>query len=253
MQAVASGAARVKGISQHIAEEMIKATPKGVRSRFARELAGRRKSNPSVFQRDGKWWFKSVMGEVGPFNSEGAAWRKGWTSFRETKGRMYNPDGDDISDVEEMSEKFHGRKPVEVIDVDEVETFDGAMVALGDLTEMDIEGVDGKSEITISFKVDRPKLCCDAGGQNLEIIGGDQGLEIEGTNRRIVNIGYVVSICYTSDKFHLDDSNGEVCEYEHHFSEESKGELPMLTYDCVNSKLTLVGGSYSIVAEGIKD
>ena len=282
MQAVASGATKVKGISQHIAEEMIKATPKGVRSRFARELASKRKSNPNVFQRDGKWWFKSVMGEVGPFNSEGAAWRRGWGSFRETKDKMHNgviddlldtetmqgikhtmeygmyrhktnPDGD-MSGVEEMSEKFHGRKPIETIDVDEVETFDGAMIALGDLTEMDVEGTDGKSEITISFKVDRPKLCCDAEGQNLEIIGGDQVLEIEmdGKRARTVPIGYVTSICYETDKHHLDDSDGEMAEYQHEFGEEG-GELPLLVYDVVDAKLMLVGGSYTIEDVGIRN
>ena len=39
MQAVASGTAKVKGISQEIAEKLVRETPAGVRSKFAKLLA----------------------------------------------------------------------------------------------------------------------------------------------------------------------------------------------------------------------
>ena len=45
MQAVASGTAKVKGISQEIAEKLVRETPAGVRSKFAKLLA--KKRNPS--------------------------------------------------------------------------------------------------------------------------------------------------------------------------------------------------------------
>lgn len=40
--------------------------------------------NASVIQRGGKYYFKSFMGETGPYRSEPEAWRRGWTTaFKE--------------------------------------------------------------------------------------------------------------------------------------------------------------------------
>jgi hypothetical protein len=165
-----------------------------------------------------------------------------------------NPSNIDTSSAEEMSQKFHGREPKEVLEVTEFEEYDPALTVLGDLVEIVVDS--GKKELVIHFPrgEDRPKLCCDADGENLEIVGGDQSLEIEGlpSHKGKAPLGYATTICYETDKHHLEDSEGEVVEYQHKFGEEG-GELPMVVYDVRNDKLELVGGDYTIEDVGIKD
>jgi hypothetical protein len=168
--------------------------------------------------------------------------------------RVKNPSTKSIhtSDAEEMSRKFHGREPNEIIEVTELEDYDPALTILGDLLEIVVHN--GKKEITITFPTDdRPKLCCDADGRQMEIIGGDQSLELEDAPEKgKFPLGYATTIAYETDKHHLDDSEGEVCQYQHEFGEEG-GELPMLVYDARNQKLELVGGDYTVEDVGIRN
>lgn len=278
MQAVASGASRVKGISQAIAEEMIRKTPRKLRSKFAKELA-RIRHNPSVVKKNGEYWFKSIMGELGPYKTEGEAWRKGWQLFREYQGKMHNPSS---SDVDEMVKKFHGREPQEVIEVDEHETYRGDNAVLGLIEEMTVLSP-SRRLIDITFEEgEQPYLTCGGSKDSkLELINGDQHLDVK--ENGLVPIGYVVILAYSSDKHHLEDSNGDEASYDHFFGEASYKEwgfdrnkyedsdvylkvimdaglvdkaieqeiLPMIVYDCENEKILLVGGKYRIEDVGI--
>jgi hypothetical protein len=161
------------------------------------------------------------------------------------RARRNNPDSEG-----EMVESFHGRKPEGEVEVTEVEKFNSRLAVIGDLVELVVKG--HKEVVRIFFPKDRPRLCCDGQGKNLEIVGGDQSLEVE-PDKNLVPIGFCHKIVYETDKHHLDDSNGEVAQYEHEFSEESRGPQPMLVYDARNRKMFLVGGSYEVKAEGIKD
>jgi hypothetical protein len=159
-------------------------------------------------------------------------------------------------DASRMSEKFHGRKTLGEFDIDETETYDDALAVLGDLIELNILCPDNEdSEFTISFKKDKPLLCCDAHGGNLEIVGGDQDLELpqdvtEG--KKLAIIGEIRSVCYFTDKHHLEGpkSQAKGVEYEHQFGEEG-GNRPHAVYDTVNCKILIVGGSYTIEETGI--
>lgn len=243
--AILSG--RSKTISQQLAEEMMNKTLQHSRSKFARELARRRK-----------------------------------------KG---NPHDEDMEQAMQVSSEWHGRKPKEILDVEETTTYNDTGVMLGTLEELGVLGVDSEGEFTqwtISFKKDRPILSSDLEQQNLEFVGGDQRLPLDSkytTGKNEVTLGYCYCIVYETDKHHLEGSNGYAESYEHFFAEEyykklgydvgqyptsddyfeemleegiveravRDDRLPMLVYDCQNCKLRLVGGKYEIKDVGIVD
>lgn len=240
MQAVASGVAKIRGITKSVARKLIKETPSGTRSKWASELAANRQANPIP------------VGLV-----EGVNWAAGNKLFEKVAGKRKNPDID-TSEAARMSESFHGRAAQEEFEVEEVSHYDPAMAVLGDLVEFVC--VDGRKETTINFSKNRPKLCCDSQGHYLEIIGGDQELEFnedrvtyqEYQGKQLVPLGYAESVAYETDKYHLEDSDGEVAVYEHQFGEEG-GEQPMLVYNATDKKILVVGGSYTIEDVGIKN
>lgn len=249
MQAVASGYAKVKGIGRAVAEKLIRETPARERSRFAQELA-MKKSNKS--------------------------------SKQNRQSRM-NPSETELGPEEEMSRQFHGRDALETVEVTEYVAYKPNAVIMGDLEELGILTQNGKNIITISFMKRQPKACCDAEGQNIELIGGDQRLTVPdnvGTSEKdLLSLGFCVSIVYRTDKHHLDDTNGEVVSYEHYFAEEwyqkegytgkkffekalddgivmkagEKGLLPLVVYKRDEEKILMVGGKYRIEDVGIRD
>lgn len=162
----------------------------------------------------------------------------------------------DTLDVSRMSEKFHGRAALDEFDIEETEIYDKNQAVLGDLVELNvIDPNNPKTEFTINFKKNRPLLCCNAEGSQLEIIGGDQILPIDPnntTNKYLVELGEIRTISYYTDKHHLvgskDQANG--VEYEHEFGEEG-GRRPIAVYNVRSSKILIVGGDYTIEAEGI--
>jgi hypothetical protein len=182
--------------------------------------------------------------------------------------------------VEEMSESFHGREPSEVIDIVEEEGYDNELAVLGLLEELEILSDErGMNVIPINFKhydhrsafsrngtKEETVYCCtNAYGTNIEFVGGDQELPLEDLdlfdegNKYALCIGKVFSITYWTDKYHLSDGTG-FSSYHHEFGEESskdrKGRLPFLPtliYSPLNKKMQLVGGSYKVESEGIRD
>lgn len=252
MQAVASGTARVKGISQAVAEKLIHETPAGVRSKFAKQLAKIRKHNSH---------YDIFMGDNAQHN--------------------YNPENEE-EEAARVSEEWHGRKAKDVNEIDEVESYDEVGAELADLEELGVLQPSG--EITIRFKFNRPKLISDIRKENLEIVGGDQEIEVEG-DKVETPIGYVYCIVYETDKHHLEGSNGYPESYEHFFGEEfykdqgysiddfrnsddfwetvktegvvdeaiDEGYLPILTYNQRDKKMKLVGGKYEIKDVGISN
>lgn len=235
MQAVASGTAKLRGISQDVAEKLIHETPAKLRSKFASQLAKRRNPNEELEEEAGR-----------------------------------------------VSEEWHGRKPKDVTEICETEYYDEIGAELADLEELGVLQPNG--EFTIRFKTDRPKLTCDLKKKNLEIVGGDQEIEVEG-DKLETPIGYVYCIVYETDKHHLEGSNGYPESYEHFFGEEfykeqsysiddfansddfwdtvrdegvvdeaiEEGYLPILTYNRRDKKMKLVGGKYDIKDVGISN
>lgn len=204
--------------------------------------------------------------------------------------RISNPDYDDSvsPEVEDMSKSWHGRDVKGTAEVEEVETYEEDLAELADLEELGIWGIGGDF-FNIVFKKDRPKLCCDGEGQNLEVIGGDQELKLDGAivehnGKKLIPIGYLYYIVYETDKFHLEGSNGYPESYEHYFGEEEykkelnpddyenqdnwfkellemgvvervreEGYLPMVVYNESDGKILLTGGKYEVTELGIRN
>jgi hypothetical protein len=200
-----------------------------------------------------------------------------------------NPEEPIVPEVEDKSKEWHGRGNRYVTEVEENETYDTDVAELADLEELGIMTPNMGNRFTISFKRDRPKLCCDGEGHNLEVIGGDQELNvnqvgIEHDGKRMVPLGYIYYIVYETDKHHLEGSNGYPESYEHYFGEEyykkmlapdkfknsddwflelmqmgyveiaiEKGLLPMGVYNQTDSKILIVGGDYQVQDVGIRN
>lgn len=186
-------------------------------------------------------------------------------------------------DAEALSEKWHGRNVESEQEIDEIVTYDEDVAELAELEELGVLAANLKDEFNIHFKRDRPRLTSTTNGQ-LEIIGGDQELENLNGNKRSQPIGWLIRIVYETDKHHLEDSDGYPSSYEHYFAEEfykdyispddydtpdewweavkaegivnkaiKKELIPMLVYDCVDHKLHIVGGDYTVEDVGIKN
>ena len=205
------------------------------------------------------------------------------------KNRKKNSSDPISPEVEDKSKEWHGRGNREVTEIEEVESYEEDLAELADLEELGVLGADQRSRFTISFKKDRPKLTCDGDGHNLEIVGGDQdlnlsGVGIEHNGKRMIPLGYLYLIVYETDKHHLEDSNGYPESYEHYFGEEyykkfvnpdkyknsddwfgellesgivakaiEKGLLPMGVYNKTDSKILVVGGDYEVKDVGIRN
>ncbi len=222
MQAVASGVARVKGISKHIAEEMISQTSKRDRSKFSKELAKRRRNNP---------------------NSEVEASEEALEMARKFHGREAKS-VDVIDDTIEYEEEA-----IVIGDLVELTIIDPKNSRNG----FDISFEPGNRPL-VTCNVDGTNIEFDGGDQSLEI-GSMKGLEkIDIQGKNYVVIGEVLSIVYFTDKHHLEgpEEQKEGIEYQHEFGEEG-GKPPLLVYDIKNQKMSLAGGSYKVEDVGIKN
>lgn len=182
----------------------------------------------------------------------------------------------ELERAEQLAEAFHGRPPRETIEVLETEHYDEYGSILGYLEELWItldeddefghaiqfpysdargESENGPDNRDTVLAVSNPK------GTNIEFIGGDQDINwraVEGSSaaedKYLVMVGPVLKIAYFTDKHHLEGpiSQAQGTPYEHEFGEEG-GELPYLIFDRRNTKLLLVGGSYTIEPEGIRN
>lgn len=165
--------------------------------------------------------------------------------------------------AEMLAEDFHGRPVRDVIEVEELERFDEYGAVLGYLEELAILTEDGDAVIPIGFKYgpnnpDTVFVVANPEGTNIEFVGGDQNIDwqaVDGAgvqDKYLVWVGPVLSIAYWADKHHLSGPKAQRqgIVYEHEFGEDG-GELPCLIFDRQNTKLLLVGGSYTIEPEGI--
>ena len=182
----------------------------------------------------------------------------------------------ELERAERLAEAFHGRPPRETIEVLETEHYDEYGSILGYLEELvitldeDDEYVQG-IQFPYSEARGRTKngpdnrdtvlAVSNPAGTNIEFVGGDQDIawrKVEGSSaaddKYLVMVGPVLKIAYFTDKHHLTGpiSQAQGTPYEHEFGEEG-GELPYLIFDRRNTKLLLVGGSYTIEPEGIRN
>jgi hypothetical protein len=176
--------------------------------------------------------------------------------------RIFGGRGDE-GRAERIAEEFHGRPARETIEVVEDETYDDYGAVLGYLQTLKILMEDDDTYIPIEFDFepgaeDNVLVVSGPEGANIEFVGGDQDIDwqdVDGAtpaDKNLVLVGPVIEIEYFADKHHLvgprEQEDG--ITYYHEFG-ENDGELPYLVFDRRNRKLLLVGGSYTIEAEGI--
>lgn len=257
MQAIAHGAVPQQdvSISQEMAREMIRKTPRRLRSKFAAELAMRRKSNTSKadwetvlhkhgykHEESGKYQgreFHRYVHASGPNVVIGmlksgnyGAQVQGQFGSKETPAGLesiltylkVSPLKKSNPSAEELTETWHGREPKEIIDYEEEEEYEPDGAVLAELEELGIILEDREQTISIEFEEDPPMLVANVNTETLEVVGGDQTLEFgEGwdtRNKSEVSMGHVYLIAYCTDKHHLEGSNGVPESYEHFFGEE---------------------------------
>lgn len=249
MQAIAHGAVPQQdvSISQELAREMIRKTPRRLRSKFAAEVAKMR-SNPKQRFYVVTYAPFNLVREAGIFNyrDQAASWAKQANridpNYRGRGLKVQESDehgfplawktreGNPIMirhgnpSAEELTETWHGREPKEVIDYEEEEEYEPDGAVLAELEELGIILEDREQTISIEFEEDPPMLVANVNTETLEIVGGDQTLEFgEGwdtRNKSEVSMGHVYLIAYCTDKHHLEGSNGVPESYEHFFGEE---------------------------------
>ena len=174
--------------------------------------------------------------------------------------------------ADSITKGFHGRRVLERFEVDEEEVYPEDLAVLGCLVELNITVDEGKTAIPIrgfktpkdpGYKKGSEVYVAAPDRNNIEFVGGDQEIlgvdKISKDHTRFLCLGEVESIVYLTDKHHLVGSKGIEEEYEHDFGRKKyflfgkKVGRPKLVYDCLNKTFRLVGGTYTITDEGIKD
>lgn len=169
---------------------------------------------------------------------------------------------DSFEMVEKVAKGFHGRLEGVVTELLEEERYAENLAQLGYMEDMEVAAPSG-SQI-ISFPdlplTKRPVLCSSGDRDQLYLIGGKQvlseddleALGLEWPQHDYLVIGEVEAISYITAKYHLARQDRKMGPYRHEFGDEG-GELPILIYDAMNDRMYLMGGSYVVEDEGIRN
>jgi hypothetical protein len=157
-------------------------------------------------------------------------------------------------DAKALYQKFHGKAPKEVLELQESAAMRGEYASLGELVELVVKSPAGDS-LRIGFEGEKVKLASSPNGGQLYFLGGNQALD--GTLSRfktdatkdLVDLGEAQSIVYRAAK---DFTGFKSSDWEHAFGEES-GERPSAFYDKLKRRIFLVGGTYRVERPGIVD
>ena len=155
----------------------------------------------------------------------------------------------------EASEDFHGTPAHEDISVT-ADIFEHDNLGdIGPLVSMDIASVNGGVVHLSKFKGARLARSPKGFPFQLFIEGGDQSVNLAefaiDTPHELEVLGKLKRITYFTDKKHLGKEGG-VANYKHKLGEVS-GKLPHVIYDVMNKTLSIAGGAYTILPEGIDD
>lgn len=169
------------------------------------------------------------------------------------KKRNKNPQGTAGGESAQLYREFHGADPSEIIEVQESGRERAELVALGTLQS--ISGA--TSNGTFALQSDDIALASNPEGTQLYLVGGDQSGVMGGlkqlpgvdTSKDLIEIGSAQKIIYRTRK---EMHEFREIDYVHEFAEEG-GEYPTLFFDKLKRRLFLIGGSYTVKAEGIRN
>lgn len=181
--------------------------------------------------------------------------------FKLNLGRKNPADGA----AAERYEYFHGRRPDRDTVVSTDRHYHKDLSGIGELKELLILGITGDRKVRLGFK--GTLLAETSKGTQLYIKGGDQSVNLKdfGIDQPHEHeiLGALLNVVYFTTKDHLIPEDGGTANYKHKFVNEKlrapkkyifgKGgaRLPMVGYDVRNRLLSIQGGTYKIVAEGI--
>lgn len=165
--------------------------------------------------------------------------------------RRHNPE----AEAAERSAIFHGHPPEEIFQF-KTRVHDHEWVSgMGKLERLFILNLDGEEVELDSFRGAR--LTQNEKGTQIMITGGDQSVEIEdfGIDREpheLELLGTLARVWYYTTKTHLRPEDGGTAIYDHEFGGRGR-RRPVVMYDVLNRLLSVVGGDYTILPEGILD
>jgi hypothetical protein len=164
---------------------------------------------------------------------------------RRPKGYRKNPE----TGAAETYRYFHGRDPEKYTDVETPVKYHGTLSGVGKLEKIRIKN--GRFDVTLGFN--GTLLAQNEKRTQLFIVGGDQGVKLEDFGIKVPHenelLGYWTDVWYHTVKDHLGDEGGDAT-YHHKFSKRSGG-YPLIAYDVRNKLMHVVGGGYTLPAEGI--
>lgn len=155
----------------------------------------------------------------------------------------------------ESSEEFHGTDAHEQFEV-KTKIFEHETLSdLGELVSMDILSTNGGVVHLSEFQGARLAQSPKGFPFQLFIEGGDQEVDLSDFDIEVPHeievLGKLKSIKYYTDKKHL-GRDGGLANYKHKLGETS-GKVPHVIYDVMNKTLSIAGGAYTILPEGIDD
>ena len=164
--------------------------------------------------------------------------------------KRLNPD--QMQEAIELYEKFHGKAPAEILEMQEAFAMRKEYAALGELLSLMVANGSGKT-IELVFKDDGVKVASSPKGTQVYFIGGNQNIgsalgqfEADAT-KDFVELGECREIVYTTQK---EFDRFQTIDYAHEFGEEG-GARPTLIYARLAKRLMLAGGDYKVEAPGI--
>jgi hypothetical protein len=167
---------------------------------------------------------------------------------------------------EEAYAGFHGEKPKGAVVVQERSHFHTHVWSIGKLVYLRIQlppdrrevGLSNIVELEFDYETAKPAfLTANEKRTQMFIDGGDQSVDLKtfGIDTRTAHekelLGYLKNFGYFTDKKHLGSEGGRAI-YKHKVGEEG-GELPAVVYRVLDKKLEIVGGSYTIPNEGVRN
>ena len=169
---------------------------------------------------------------------------------KRSKRKRLNPD--QMQEAIELYEKFHGKAPAEILEMQEAFAMRKEYAALGELLSLMVANGSGKT-IELVFKDDGVKVASSPKGTQIYFIGGNQNIgsalgqfEADAT-KDFVELGECREIVYTTQK---EFDRFQTIDYAHEFGEEG-GARPTLIYARLAKRLMLAGGDYKVEAPGI--
>ena len=178
-------------------------------------------------------------------------------------GTRSNPSGE-YDAAMKATEDFHGTPAHEVFEISQDIFEHDNLGDCGELVKLEIKSINGGTVTVKNF--DGARLAQSPKGYppQLFIEGGDQEVDLADFDitdpHEIEVLGHLKRVWYYTIKYHLGKDGGEA-NYKHRFGDNPprgplvrevlKGKLPHVLYDVNNKLLSIAGGDYKILPEGI--